>query len=192
MKKINSIISRIFKTTMLFSIGMTFLFLIFSDSVCMLMYHNLEISAYVKLLSPLLLIIYLDTIVDSILKGLNEQLSVMKYNILDLFVSISFIYFLLPYFGANGYIIVIYISELLNGIISTKKLLSLTKVKIKYRQWILEPIIAGILALQTLRLLDFFIYHAVLTLLLKILIFLIIYLFYLYLMSCIDKSDIKI
>lgn len=191
-KKIKSIISRIFKTSSIFSICMTFVFFMYSNDICILMYGSDKIATYVKILSPLLFIIYLDTIVDSILKGLNEQLSVMKCNILDLFVSISFIYFLLPVFGAYGYIVVIYISELLNGFISIKKLLSLTKVKFNYILWVLEPIFAGIITYQTLRLINLFIYNQVITLIISILSFIAIYLFYLYLMSCITKKDIKL
>ena len=156
------------------------------------MYNNIKIATYVKILSPLLFIIYLDTIVDSILKGLNEQLSVMKCNILDLFVSISFIYFLLPVFGAYGYIVVIYISELLNGFISVRKLLKLTHVKFDYVLWVLKPIFAGIITSQTLKLINIFLYNQIFSLIINILLFISIYLFYLYLMSCITKKDIKI
>lgn len=191
-QKIKSIISRIFKTSSIFSICMTFVFFMYSNDICILMYNNIKIATYVKILSPLLFIIYLDTIVDSILKGLNEQLSVMKCNILDLFVSISFIYFLLPVFGAYGYIVVIYISELLNGFISVRKLLKLTHVKFDYVLWVLKPIFAGIITSQTLKLINIFLYNQIFSLIINILLFISIYLFYLYLMSCITKKDIKI
>lgn len=191
-EKIKNIISRIFKTSSIFSICMTFIFFIYSDSICLLMYNNVKIATYVKMLSPLLFIIYLDTIVDSILKGLNEQLSVMKCNILDLFVSISFIYFLLPIFGSYGYIVVIYISEILNGVISIQKLLKLTKVKFNYILWIIKPLFAGLITYQTLNLLNIFIYNQIISLIINIMLFVVIYLLYLYLMSCITKKDIKI
>ena len=45
----------------------------------------------------MLIVTYLDTIVDSMLRGIDEQVSVMKVNILDLFISIflSSIYYLM-------------------------------------------------------------------------------------------------
>ncbi len=191
-KKINYIISKIFKTSCVFSISMFFIFYYFSKDLCNLLYPNIEIVTYVKLLSPLLLIIYLDTIVDSILKGLNEQLSVMKCNILDLFVSISFIYFLLPMFGTYGYIVVIYISEILNGLISIKKLLSLTKVKFQFLKWLILPILSGLLALQSIYLMHIQMSNMILNLAINMLLFLLIYLFFLFLMSGIDKKDFKL
>lgn len=96
--KISIIISKIFKISLLFSIGVIGVFLFYSDKVSMAIYNNLDISIYLKVLCPLLLFMYLDSIVDNILKGLNQELSVMKCNILDLFVSIFCIYFLLPIF----------------------------------------------------------------------------------------------
>ena len=74
-----------------------------------------ETSIYVKILAPMLIVTYLDTIVDSIVRGIDEQVSVMKVNILDLFISIFLIYFMLPKIGIIGYILVIYISEFLNS-----------------------------------------------------------------------------
>lgn len=191
-EKIKSIISRIFKTSLLFSICITFIFFIFSNDICTLMYNNNQISDYVKMLSPLLPIMYLDTIVDSILKGLNEQLNVMKCNILDLFISISFIYFLLPVFGANGYIIVLYISEILNGVISIYMLLKLTKLKFKPLLWVIMPMFSGIITYQTLKLVNVFVYNTLVSLVLNIFIFILLYIFYLYLMSCVSKKDIKL
>ena len=64
---------------------------------------------YIKIIAPLIPLMYLDNVIDNILKGLGKQVSVMMCNILDLIVSVSFIYFLLPIFSTNGYIIVLYI-----------------------------------------------------------------------------------
>lgn len=139
--KISFIISKIFRITLLFSICIIGLFLFYSENISMLVYNNLDIALYLKILCPLLLFMYLDSIVDNMLKGLNEQLGVMKCNILDLFVSIFCIYILLPLFGINGYILVIFISELLNSCISILQLKKLTHFKINFKNWIFKPFI---------------------------------------------------
>lgn len=137
--KISFIISKIFRITLLFSISIIGLFLFYSENISMLVYNNLDIAVYLKILCPLLLFMYLDSIVDNMLKGLNEQLGVMKCNILDLFVSIFCIYILLPLFGLNGYILVIFISELLNSTISILQLKKITHFKIDFKNWIFKP-----------------------------------------------------
>ena len=66
----------------------------------------------------MIILIYLDNVIDCMLKGLDEHVNVMICNIADLFLSTTLIYFLLPLYGINGYILVIYISEIFNFSIS--------------------------------------------------------------------------
>ena len=42
---------------------------------------------------------YIDIVMDSILKGLNEQFNVILVNVGDLIVSVIFIYFFVPHLG---------------------------------------------------------------------------------------------
>lgn len=90
---------------------------------------------------------YLDSIVDNILKGLNQHIGVMKCNIFDLFTSIIFIYFLIPVFGINGYIFIIFASELINSGISLYQLKKMTHFEIDYWNWIIKPF-AGIFSVH--------------------------------------------
>lgn len=139
--KISFIISKIFRITLVFSICVIGIFLFYADRISNFIYNNQECTVYLKILCPLLLFMYLDSIVDNILKGLNEQVGVMKCNILDLFVSIFCIYILLPVFGINGYIFVIFLSELLNSSISIFQLHKITHFKINFKNWIFKPFI---------------------------------------------------
>ena len=70
------------------------------------------------MLSPLILFIYIDNIIDNMLKGLNKQFEVMFCNILDLLLTIGVLYFFLPNFGIIGYLLSILISEVFNFAIS--------------------------------------------------------------------------
>lgn len=137
--RISEIISKIFRITLLFSIGTIGIFVFYSNNISLAIYNNLDIAIYLKILSPLLLFMYLDSIVDNILKGLNQQLSVMKCNILDLFVSIGCIYILLPIFGLNGYIFIIFLSEILNSGISILQLKQVTHFNFDFKNWIIKP-----------------------------------------------------
>ena len=72
---------------------------------------------------------YLDITIDGILKGLDAQVSVMVINVLDCIISITFIYFLVPILGFSGYIISIFISEIINFSLSGLKLMNILKFK---------------------------------------------------------------
>lgn len=97
----------------------------FSDLIAEVLYKDLSVSHYIKILSPLATIIYVDTVVDSILRGLDAQVGVMIVNILDLAISTSFIYICVPKLGIIGYLISIYMSEVLNFVVSLLQLIKI-------------------------------------------------------------------
>lgn len=117
-------------TILLFLIGgaavcLTIILFIFSDFLANLIYKDLSVARYIRILAPLATFIYMDTVVDSILRGLDAQVGVMIINILDLALSTSFIYFCVPKLGLIGYLISIYMSEVLNFIVSLFQLIKI-------------------------------------------------------------------
>lgn len=121
-KKIRSISILILSGTFIFSIFVTILIFIFADKLSLAIYNKLEIAKYLKILSPLIVIMYIDIVIDSMLKGLDAQVSVMAINVFDCVISIAFIYFLVPILGFSGYIISIFISEVIDVTLSGYKL----------------------------------------------------------------------
>lgn len=190
--RINTLTTKIFKSTLIFSACIFGIFLNFSNDLSQLIYGNKEVGTYLLYLAPVVLIMYLDTIVDGMLKGLNEQVNVMKCNILDLFVSISFIYFLLPIYSINGYIAVIYISEILNGVISIRQLIKVTKLKIKYFSWIIKPVGICLLTRYIINFINLSTGNNAITLILNIIIFIATYVLFLFITNCVTKQDLKI
>lgn len=95
-EKIKKISYIILICTFIFSILMAIIIFIFSNKLSLLIYKKIEISKYLRILSPLIIVMYLDIVIDSILKGLDAQVDVMAINIIDCIISIGFIYFLVP------------------------------------------------------------------------------------------------
>jgi stage V sporulation protein B len=144
-EKINFAINKILKYCFIFSFLIMGIFWCFSEELSNSIYNESNVSIFIKVLSPLIVLMYIDSVVDGILKGLDKQVSVMVINILDLFTSISFIYFLLPIQGIKGYIVVLFISEIFNGLVSLLLLIKETKVKIDFINWLIKPSLAVIL-----------------------------------------------
>ena len=126
-KKIRSVSFLILGGTLIFSVFISFFIFVFSNNLAKIIYNNLEIAKYLRILSPLIVIMYLDIVIDGILKGLDAQVGVMAINIFDCIISISFIYFLVPILGFSGYIISIFISEIIDFSLSGAKLFSILK-----------------------------------------------------------------
>ena len=108
---------------------LTIFLFVFSNALSRLMYKDISIGYYIKILAPLATFIYVDTVVDSVLRGLDAQVGVMIINILDLVISVSFIYFAVPKLGLAGYLISIYMSEILNFTISLAQLIKIVYIK---------------------------------------------------------------
>lgn len=115
--------------SLLFSVFISILVFFLAEPICNTLYKQSNISHYVKMLSFLIPCIYLDLVIDNILKGLNAQVSVVFINIADCLLTISFIYLVVPTFGFLGYIISIFVSEIFNVILSLSRLLVLINKK---------------------------------------------------------------
>lgn len=191
-KRINTITNKIFKITMLFSILIFGIFFTFAESLSMAIYNKMEIAKYIKIICPLVLIMYIDNVVDGMLKGLNKQVAVMKCNILDLFISIILMYLLLPIFGIYGYIIVLFTSELLNGIISMYQLIKETKLKLNVISLIIKPLFCILLSNWAIHFIFTNYDGKITTLIYQILIYIICYVFLLFVTSAFTKKDFKL
>lgn len=152
--RICDIISKIFKTTLLFSICITGILLYWSNDLGMLIYNSAEAGVFIRILAPLVAIIYLDVITDSVLKGMNQQVGVVRINIIDTVTCIILIYFLLPVYGIKGYIGVLFISEILNGVLSVNRLIKSTNFELKFVDWIMKPTAAAALSLLLIHHID--------------------------------------
>ena len=168
-------ISKMFKITLYFSIAIAGILMYFGKEIGNVLYHTQDVGWYIKIMAPLIVLIYLDNVIDSILKGLGKQVSVMCCNIVDLLLSVSFIYYLLPIFGSVGYIIVMYISEILNYSISVITLFKETELKFKYFEWVILPVICIVLSILLSTVFCFSYLSNILALILKILICIICY-----------------
>lgn len=116
--KIQKNTKKILKYSLYFSITISILLFIFADQLSNLIYKTTSISQYVKIFTPLIPFMYIDSIIDAMLRGLDKHVEVLKINILDLATSILLIIVLIPKTGITGYICTIYYSETINFILS--------------------------------------------------------------------------
>lgn len=141
-QKMHFALERILKFCFLFSFLVMGFFFCFAEELNRFIYPLFDITFSIKLLCPLIVLMYVDNIVDNILKGLDKQVSVMGINIIDLISSILLLYFLLPWQGIKGYFIVLFASEVINGLLSFLLLVRETKLKIDFVNWLIKPLIS--------------------------------------------------
>ena len=144
--RINYMIARVLHLTLLFSIGVAGIMYFNSESLSYAVYGNDKTYFYMQILSPLIPVMYMDMTVDGMLKGLDQQLSYMKYNIIDASVCVILVYFLVPIFSVRGYIIVVFVSEILNFVLSFRRLTMVSEVRISLFKDIVVPLLSVISA----------------------------------------------
>ena len=138
--------ARAFYVTELFSILAAGLFAVFAEDFCGVIYQSTEAAAYLRALAPLIPVMFLDTVTDSILKGLGKQVYTMCVNIADAAISVLLVWLLVPRMGVYGYIIVLYVSECVNTVCSIGKLLSLTHLRVRLWKLLLAPLCSVLIA----------------------------------------------
>ena len=150
-RRINRIGERVFKAILLFSIGTAGLIICFSYELGETFYPNTEASRFILMLAPLIPVMYIDTSVDSMLKGLGRQTYTMLINVIDATISVILVFLLLPRFGIYGFIITVYFTEIINATLSITYLLSVCDIKVKFLEWIAKPLCCIIVSTAIMR-----------------------------------------
>ena len=147
--RIERIVSRVMKTVLIYSIGTAGIMMCLSSELAGVLFPQTDSATFIIMIAPLIPVMYLDTSVDSILKGLGYQFYSMVINIIDASLSVILVWILLPKFGIMGYVITVYFTEIINATLSITKLLIVTKPKVKIFDWIVKPL-AAIIASATI------------------------------------------
>lgn len=127
-ERISRMASALLRKCLLFSLVMAGLMFLLSDWLGMAIYNSAEAGLYIKVFSILTPVMYLDMVTDGMLKGLGQQMHSMVFNIMDALISVILVYTLLPRFALNGYIFVIFFTEIFNFTLSIRRLTKVTKL----------------------------------------------------------------
>lgn len=130
--------------TLLFSIGVAGIMMSFADVLGTAIYDSAESGYYIRLLGALVPIMYLDGVVDGMLKGMGYQLYSMVVNMIDATLSLIMVVLLVPRIGVMGYVITIFAGEILNYALSITKLLSHLHLDLRLMNRVIKPIFAVI------------------------------------------------
>lgn len=142
-RRITYMINRSIQLTMLFSVFASVFIFTFADSISAMVSTSPETKMFISVLSLIIPIMYLDNTIDNMLKGLNEQVSSMKFNIIDSSVSLILVLFLLPKTGVAGYIFIIALGEILNFIMSITRLKKITSFSVNLYKVVCLPYAAS-------------------------------------------------
>ena len=134
--------NKVMQLTCFFSVGVAGILYGFSHELGMVLYQSEEVGFYLKTLAPLVIFMFFDHLADAILKGLDKQLAVVGYNLIDSVLSVLLVWKLVPIYGIWGYIFVVWFGEVLNCVMSTVSLIKTTGIRPAPFNWFINPTIA--------------------------------------------------
>lgn len=137
------IASRAFGVTLIYATLASSVLYVFSEELGYVIYNSASAGKFIAVLAPVIPIMYLDHVTDSVLKGIGEHVYSMWVNITDSLLSVALVWILIPKMGIMGYAVCIIAMEAYNFILSAVRLMKRIKFKISLKQTLLLPLISA-------------------------------------------------
>ena len=125
--RIRRAIRKFLGLSLLFSCAVAAVLFVSAQPLGLLIFHSREAGRYIRLLAPLVPVMYTDMSVDGCLKGLGQQVWSMGINIVDSLSGLGLVWLLLPRWGLEGYLFVIFATETLNFLLSALRLVKVCR-----------------------------------------------------------------
>lgn len=127
---IRELTRRVYYYSATFSLCACGIFTNYAAELGSMVYSSTEAAAYTIALGLLVPFMYLDSAVDSLLKGIGEQVYTMKVNIADAASGLILVILLTPRLGMIGYLVTVWVCEVGNLYASINKLAKVTGVSV--------------------------------------------------------------
>ena len=145
-KTISYVTSQALSSTLVFGVFFSAVFIAFADSWSTAFYRSEAAGHYLCIMAPLVPLAYLDIVIDSLLKGMDEQFTSMKFNLADSFLRVVLVICFLRFFGISSYIYILFFSTIFNVTLSLSRILKVTAVKFNLLSQLVLPGISVLLA----------------------------------------------
>ena len=116
-------------------------FVLFGAPVALLLYGDEQVAVFIRVLGFVAPFMYLESMVDGLLKGLGEQLATFRYSLLDSALRILCIVVLLPRFGVTAFLAIMAGSNLLTFGLNTARLLQRAQMPTELFSWLGRPLL---------------------------------------------------
>ena len=140
-KRVSRLAVKIITPALLFSFGVAGIMACFGYELGEVIYGSREAGMYIRILAPLIPIMYVDSSVDAFLKGMGEQVYSMNVNIIDAGASVLLVWLLLPRMGLWGYVVAIYATETLNTTLSLCRMLRMSAMPVSLWRQVFGPLL---------------------------------------------------
>lgn len=120
--RIRSTVGALMRTGVIYSLAVAAFIFIFADKISAVVYETGAAAKYIRILAPLIPIMYCDILTDGCLKGLGEQAWTMGVNIFDSLSGLLLVIWLMPRYALTAYLGMIWFTEAVNFALSIGRL----------------------------------------------------------------------
>jgi len=132
-------VEKIIFITALFGFIFAAVFFFCGESLGEIIYKSRDVGSLIKTLAPLVPLMYLDSISDGILKGMDQQNATFRNSVSDSAGRIVLIFFLLPIYREAAFIWIMYLSNAYTCLLNLARLIRVSGAKIKFFRKVLLP-----------------------------------------------------
>ncbi len=118
------------------------IFWVYGERLGQSLYQSATASMMLKVLAPITPFMYMDTIADGLLKGLDQQGKAFRNNMIDSTLRILLTAFAVPLFGIKGFLGVMIFSNILVCSLNMATLLRCCNLSFQWREWFFKPMAA--------------------------------------------------
>ena len=130
-RRIHHLTGTCLRMGLLFALSTACLMGALSEGLGRFLYKSESCGQYLLVFAPAVLLLYMDAMVDGMLKGFGEQTACVRYNVLTSVLDAALLYLLLPRFGVRGYVWVFYFTHAVNFILSIRRLLRVSGYRLE-------------------------------------------------------------
>ena len=117
-----------------------------------LLYKSADVGFLLVSLSPIVPLMYLDSLCDGLLKGLDQQKFTFRVSVSDSAIRIVLILLFLERFGIKGFIGIMYFSNLLTCFLNVNRLIKISGAGIDIKKTVIIPVLSAFSATLLIKL----------------------------------------
>lgn len=122
-RRISYLVGRCLHIGLLYGCACAGVIFLTADGLCGAIYHTAAPAPYLKAFALLIPMLYADSLIDAMTKGLGQQTACVRYNILTSALDVALLFVLLPRFGLHGYFCSFFVTHFINFCLSLRRLL---------------------------------------------------------------------
>ncbi len=134
--RLKTLVSKIYRFCSFLGFLVWTCYYLFADSLTQTIYGNTEIGRYLKALSFIAPLMFMDSSSCGILNGMSKQGRLFCFSLSDSLLRIALIVILVPKFGINAFILAVITSNLFTYLLTSFSVLKASQLHFCHHQWL--------------------------------------------------------